>query len=479
MGLFALFMLISTSPAAAAEPALSWSPPQTVATENIIDIDCPSPTLCVAVDEDGNVLTSTSPAGAWSAASISGTKLSSVSCSSSSLCVAVSSGVCGPGNVCPTVIETTLYTSTNPTGGAAAWTPTTINGANDYLGAVACTTGLCAALDIEGRIITSTDPTGGTSAWNVADVQGSSNLFISAIDCPSSTLCVAVGSEPHNLGGGFFVQENVVLTASDPTAGVAAWTKSYIGFRSFIRAVSCPTTTFCLAVDKYGYAWSSGDPTGGQAAWKESFIDPSEELTDVSCATASFCAAVDQGGGVLTSTEPTGGEGSWGRLVVGNLSGGVSCPSSTLCVAAGEGNVSVGTPRAPVQPVIGGQPVATSPSSVQPIPVPPGLFMPPTALKVKRGKIKVPLTCIGKGACSGTIRALVPPGAMGSRRKIASVRFWMDQNSSRRIGVPLTRFGKTLFEAKKQLRAEIRIGGKFGSGEPLSLNRVVTLKLRR
>jgi hypothetical protein len=79
-------------------------------------IACPSSTLCVAVDDDGRVVTSTNPTGGpaeWSAASIGepfpGSTLG-VACTSVSLCMVVGMGG--------------LVYSTNPTAGASAWTKT-------------------------------------------------------------------------------------------------------------------------------------------------------------------------------------------------------------------------------------------------------------------------------------------------------------------------------------------------------------------
>src|SRR5450759_3504308 len=71
--------------------------------------DSSTASLCVAVDESGNVLSSGSPgSGGWTIASIDpGHHLRAVSCSSQSLCVAVD----GTGNV---------ISSVNPAGDACA-----------------------------------------------------------------------------------------------------------------------------------------------------------------------------------------------------------------------------------------------------------------------------------------------------------------------------------------------------------------------
>ena len=50
--------------------------------------------------------------------------------------------------------------------------------------------GLCVAVDNRGNLVTSSNPTGGAAAWTVTDVDGSNGL--DGVSCPSSGLCVAV-----------------------------------------------------------------------------------------------------------------------------------------------------------------------------------------------------------------------------------------------------------------------------------------------
>jgi hypothetical protein len=94
-----------------------------------------------------------------------------------------------------------------------------------------------------------------------------------------------------------------------------------------LLSISCPTATFCAAVDLYGNvftydgsSWSSPDR-----------IDPGEHLASVSCPAANFCAAVDGGGNVLTYNGT-----SWsspdGVAAAGSLES-VSCPTNSFCVA--------------------------------------------------------------------------------------------------------------------------------------------------
>lgn len=460
----ATMMVLTASASAAPTPALTWSSAKTVAPDTITDIDCPSSSLCVAVDVSGNVITSTNPNGPaadWTATDVIASSLHAVSCASPSLCVAVSTAG-------------QLVTSTDPTGGAAAWTTTKISGVG-HLGAVDCAVGVCAALDADAKILLSSNPTGGAGAWTVGEPSGTS-LFLSAIDCPSSALCVAVGAESRNLGGGFFVQENVVFTLTDPVGPGRQAERSYLGPRSFMQAISCPATSFCLAVDKSGEAWASSDPTGGESAWSNQFIDAGEELTDVSCPSPSFCVAVDKSGHALTSVDPTEGMSAWGvaDIPAGLLS--LSCPSASLCLAAGLNQVASGTPPPPEQP----QPSQPStPSQPAQAFVRPHLLLLHRVVMVWYGRAKLALTCYP--SCSGVARLELKKGrrskgARGAFRSSGAVRFAITGN--KRATIRLSKKDRELLDERKQLQGRVRISAHASTGQPLSLEQIVTLKKR-
>jgi hypothetical protein len=150
----------------------------------LTSISCPLSTLCVAGDNVGNAITSTSPSGGpsgWRSEHIdpravgSGYGIASVACTSASLCVAVD-GAAGD-----------ILTSADPTGGPAGWTVTTTPYA---LGGVWCPFGgLCVATDEgnSGNVMTMT-PTRGVGTWRLAGIDGSNE--ISGLSCPTRSLCV-------------------------------------------------------------------------------------------------------------------------------------------------------------------------------------------------------------------------------------------------------------------------------------------------
>lgn len=77
---------------------------------------------------------------------------------------------------------------------------------------------LCVAVRYEGSVFVSTDPTGGASAWSVGEVnEGHGATHLTAVSCPSTILCVAVSGGSNNSNGG------KVLTSTDPTGGPGTW----------------------------------------------------------------------------------------------------------------------------------------------------------------------------------------------------------------------------------------------------------------
>ena len=221
---------------------LLWTAPGGADVRPIDSISCPSTALCVAVDRGGYVLWSTDPAGgplAWNATDVDGNaELTSVSCPSTVLCVAVDAA----GNV---------ITSQSPTGGGSAWAVTRVdrsttqnntdNAGSVLVRGVSCpSTTLCVAVDAAGNALVSTDPTGGASAWSTTHIDtnasyGCTGTGLSCqpplvgISCPSSALCAAVDFSGN------------LLTTTDPAAALP-WTSTPTdgGGLSSLYGISCP-----------------------------------------------------------------------------------------------------------------------------------------------------------------------------------------------------------------------------------------------
>ncbi|HEY5051997.1 MAG TPA: hypothetical protein VII45_01160, partial [Solirubrobacterales bacterium] len=319
----------------------SWGPP-------LSGVSCPTESLCVAVGGLDTLAFSETPAAGvakWHVVNplypigpgktcVEGEphcpepagRLNAVSCASQNLCVAVS-------------YEGFVYVSTDPTGGAAAWSPTVVNEGhgNTHLIAVSCPSpSFCAAVSggykASGKVLTSTDPTSGD--WQVAQL--GSSLDLRGISCGTPSLCVAVARE-----GRIFVSTN-------PAGGASAWQETGApGGPGDLEGVACVSTLLCAAGNLTGNVLTSTDPAGG-GGWSEADAGGSVQITGVSCPTAGGCVAVDNNGDVLTSTDPTGGAGSWSfeNLVPfrpteaegqppRNALFSASCASTSLCALVG------------------------------------------------------------------------------------------------------------------------------------------------
>jgi hypothetical protein len=287
--------------------------------------------------------------GAWVTAPwVAGGFLDDVDCPGVSFCAA--SGQAGyPGT--PVVL-----TSTNPTGGLPAWTPTHFPGQdngsgaiNSWMASISCpSAGLCVASDSAGGILTSTQPTTGAGAWNRITLPGVTRG--ATVECPSVALCVGVDSF-----------DGLILTSTNPTGGAAAWSVEHPTGVMLASSLSCPTTAVCVAVPPGGTGSSSIglslNPAGGGSTWSQVTAAPARGA--VSCPTASRCFttapnvtgltlaarfgastfAIDGGGLTdysttdLSSLVPPDVEGlDWARL------GAIDCPTTSLCVAGGLGS---------------------------------------------------------------------------------------------------------------------------------------------
>jgi hypothetical protein len=77
-------------------------------------------------------------------------------------------------------------------GGAGAWTVTELTHEKSGLQSISCpSTSLCVALDSAGDVWTSTDPTGGANQWSSTNItEGSPFGSEAKVSCSSASLCV-------------------------------------------------------------------------------------------------------------------------------------------------------------------------------------------------------------------------------------------------------------------------------------------------
>jgi hypothetical protein len=142
-------------------------------------VSCPSVSLCVAVDNAGNVITSHDPTGgaaAWTGASTNSSipmseAFTGVSCPSVSLCVAAGAN----GQV----------VTWNPTSSRFKPTSAAVDPTSGLFGVWCHSVSLCFA----GDLYVTTRPAGAASSWRRAEI-GFSDA--SDVSCPSASMCLVV-----------------------------------------------------------------------------------------------------------------------------------------------------------------------------------------------------------------------------------------------------------------------------------------------
>jgi hypothetical protein len=342
-----LASLVALAVAAPPAAAAGWTTTQLPGGAGelfLLNVDCPTTSFCAAVGTQNLIATSTDPTGgpgAWHTVYagegryegidgpvIASRQVQGVSCPSTHLSVAV----------------TTLgqiYASTDPTGPASAWSVAELkpSGSNIHLYGVSCPTeSLCVTVSGRrgnaGKVFTSTDPTGGVAAWQEADLGEAFDLR--AVSCSSATLCVAAGANGE------------LIASTDPTGGPGAWTAlGTPGGGSILQSIDCVVGA-CLTGNAGGNLLAASEPTK-LASWRQVNGGSSVQVTGSACASASACLAVDSNGDVIVSTEPTGAHPGWaltnvrpyseGAEVPGSPDAngllGASCPSLELCVLVG------------------------------------------------------------------------------------------------------------------------------------------------
>jgi hypothetical protein len=207
--------------------------------------------------------------------------------------------------------------------------------------AVSGSTGLlCVAGDVRGEVFASIHPALSAAHWVRQRVEAKN--AITGVSCPSTQLCVAVdsaGEVMHSIhpaaGAKYWSRPARVDTAMEPGGG-------YAGF----SAISCPTTTFCLAVDNgaNGQVAYTTDPTGPASAWTLTTIGNGVMIDSASCVSATLC--VIGGSQAYYTADPTGGASAWKAIAALSSSNSViaslACNTAKLCLGVGYGNSGVG-----------------------------------------------------------------------------------------------------------------------------------------
>jgi photosystem II stability/assembly factor-like uncharacterized protein len=285
-----------------ADGSATWQHPLP-AGGDLEGVSCATTTACFAVGDSGTILATTDGGVSWSLQRSGGaTDLNAISCASANDCAAVGNGG-------------TVLTSSD---GGGTWSSRS-SGTDAGLNGVSCpTASTCIAVGDGGTTLRSSD--GGTT-W--ASQPSGTQEPLYGVSCPTEIACFAVGGH------------GAALTTTNGSSWSA---KSLVsGFPERLWAVSCPTASSCVAGGDAGTSWSTTD---GGASWSKNFNGPGQSR-GVSCASNSVCFLVGENGhaqpddAAIMAT--TNGGGTWQPQAThsDNILHGVSCPSTTLCVAAG------------------------------------------------------------------------------------------------------------------------------------------------
>jgi hypothetical protein len=138
-----------------------------------------------------------------------------------------------------------------------------------------------------------------------------------SVSCPTVSFCLAVDGQDSSAFRFNGSTWSSVLGLNDPVPAT----------QRGMASVSCSSPSFCAAVDNGSNAFTFNGTSWSPAR----VIDPGHELSTVSCPSASFCAAVDYGPDVVTFNG-----NSWSTPLVidpGSYLQAVSCASARFCVA--------------------------------------------------------------------------------------------------------------------------------------------------
>jgi hypothetical protein len=331
------------------------APPQTTYSV-LYGISCESTSACVAVghefDAAGTAIVpvvETFATGTWSLTSTAlppgatTAQLSGVSCQSGT-CMLVGTQDDASGTA---PLAEQLHN------GAVADKPTPIpvGGSYDDLASVSCTSAThCFSVgsgDVGGSFDLFGEQWDGTS-WSLVHMPTPGGAPVSAlggVSCPSSTACLAVGYHGSQaIAEMMWPTGKWVLVKAVSPVGTSG---------ASLSSVSCVTASDCEAVGSYtnnvGVAAPVIEKWNGTKWAKQSAAVPTgfvgTLLTSVSCSSATFCEAVGYGTAATHLDSPFAevwNGASWALQAVPSPSGaastaliGVSCSSSTSCVAAG------------------------------------------------------------------------------------------------------------------------------------------------
>jgi hypothetical protein len=327
-----LLGLVYAGPASAATVGAATVIP---GTWELYSISCPSSTVCYAAgqnlsDQDVVVALGDGLSGAVIAGSGADDVFTGIACPSELTCYAVGSETSALGQ--PPVGALLPINSGSPT------SVSTPSGWLAITGVACPSSGACYAV---GNTQSSTGAGSGMVAPLSSDGlgnPGSVSPLLSAIACPNAGTCYAVGNEPT--GAVPLQPVGVVMSIAIGNLGTAITTAPGTGTLS---AIACPTSSTCYAIGL--------DPTGGQwvvltlTSGAPGAVNPVPDkltLSGLACASADTCYAVGQDPSQEGVVVPIADGVPAGPIAVAGTGflNAIACPNSGICYAVGNNQSS-------------------------------------------------------------------------------------------------------------------------------------------
>ena len=302
-----------------------WSAP--VAVDNVQlpngpslnSVSCPTTSFCMAVDGNGNAFTWNGTSWSKPISVDSNVIFHSVSCPLASFCMAIG------------IPEGTVGNDETFTWNGSIWSKPTIITSGGSLIPVSCvSSSFCMAVAAAGN--------GNVITWNGSSWSKPATIIpggsLNSVSCVSSSFCMAEGlpEPPRSCTG-----TACIVTAETFTWNGASWSKPMpTTLDGSFSSLSCASSSFCEAVGG-GRGQSAVALSWNGASWSKPVF--AGYATSVSCPTTYFCMAV----GLNTYTSWNGASWSSRAIAIDDLIApslnSVSCPTTSFCMAVdGNGN---------------------------------------------------------------------------------------------------------------------------------------------
>lgn len=149
------------------------------------------------------------------------------------------------------------------------------------------------------------------------------------LSCPYVDLCVGSDDQSEGVSTAF-------PASGQPWHQTPGYTDTFEN-----DAVSCASPQDCVLASSIGYIDASDDAFQGD--WIDQQVAPGDWFTGISCPSTTLCIAVDKEGHVWDSTDPFAPSPQWLIAATPDTHRleAVTCPSISLCVAVDDGGFAL------------------------------------------------------------------------------------------------------------------------------------------